>query len=496
MYFLGLDIGSSSVKVTLLDGRNNQSIAQATAPDNEMGMLAVKSGWAEQEPMDWWTHVKAGIARVIQKAEIDSQLIGGIGIAYQMHGLVIVDKHQEVLRPSIIWCDSRAVPYGQDAFLQIGEARCLAELLNAPGNFTAAKLKWVKENEPEIFAQIDKIMLPGDFIAMKFTGKVNTTVSGLSEGVFWDFRHDEISEAIKQEMGFSDLIFPEIVPTFGNQGQLSEKAAGELGLKNGIAVGYRAGDQPNNALALGALEPGEVAATGGTSGVIYGVLDQPVFDQQSRVNCFAHVNHKPDDPRIGVLLCINGTGIQYRWIKDNMAEAGMGYGDLEKIIQDVPAGSDGLLVIPFGNGAERVLGNKDIGANYLNVQFNRHSKQHFYRAALEGIAYSFKYGVEIMHQMGMNLTKLRVGNDNLFQSEVFSQTVSTLLGVNIEIVETNGALGAARGAAYGLGYYKDLKEAVGGNQILHTYQPKQEDETVLNAAYAVWKKNLSNILSK
>lgn len=493
MYFLGYDIGSSSIKAAIIDGNTNAQIAVANYPEKEMNITSLKPGWAEQEPELWWENLILATKKAVEKAGIDPKEIGGIGISYQMHGLVLVDKNQKVLRPSIIWCDSRAVEIGDQAFDAIGHQRCFHSLLNSPGNFTASKLKWVKENEPALFSQVHKLLLPGDYIAMKLTGEVNTTIPGLSEGMIWDFSNNEPSKDLFGNYGFDLGLVPDVVPTFSVQGEVNDQAAALLGLRKGIPVGYRAGDQPNNAMSLGVLESGEVAGTGGTSGVVYGVNKSPVYDQQSRVNSFAHVNYTKETPNVGVLLCINGSGIQYRWINQEVAAAGTSYFDMEKMMADVPVGSDGLRMLPFGNGAERMLGNKDIGSHIQGLQFNRHGKPHLFRAALEGIAFSFVYGVEVMTSLGLNIQSMRVGNDNLFQSHIFSDTISTLINGKIEIVETTGAIGAARAAGFTTGHFNSLKEAMSGDKVLKTYEP-QNNLDEFKQAYQFWKSDLERII--
>lgn len=493
MYYLGYDIGSSSIKAALIDAATNKKIGVAHYPDSEMDIASPQTGWAEQDPETWWENACMATQKLIRQTGVNPQEINGIGISYQMHGLVMVDKDLKVIRPSIIWCDSRAIRYGEAAFEAIGAEKCQQHLLNSPANFTAAKLKWVRENEPENYKRIYKIMLPGDFIALRLTGRATTTVSGLSEGIFWDFLKNQPADFLLDYMGFDAGLLAEVVPTFGNQGEVTAAAAQKLGVRKGIQVGYRAGDQPNNALSLGVLNPGEIAATGGTSGVVYGVQDQPVYDLKSRVNSFAHVNHESNKPRIGVLLCINGSGIQYRWVKQMMADAGLSYGDLEQCASSVPVGAEGLRMIPFGNGAERMLGNKDLGGHISNIQFNRHTKSHFYRAALEGIAFSFMYGMEVLEELGLDISKLRVGNDNLFQSTLFSDTISSLSNAPIEMVETTGAVGAARGAAYAAGAFSSLEEATRGDELIKLYEPKAASD--YREAYDDWKSVLDKCIS-
>ena len=494
MYLLGYDIGSSSIKAAIVSIDTGERIDVVQYPEVEMEITSPELGWAEQHPDTWWENLcKATHKLLASNSKIKPEEIKGIGIAYQMHGLVIVDKFKKALRPSIIWCDSRAVEIGETAFHALGEEQCLQSLLNSPGNFTASKLKWVKENEPEIYEKVDKFMLPGDFIGMKMTDRILTTVSGLSEGIMWDFTKNEPASVLLEHFGISESMIPETVVSCSNQGELTDNAARELGLVAGIPVTYRAGDQPNNAMCLNVLEPGEIAATGGTSGVVYGITDQPVYDPQSRVNAFVHVNHANDKPRIGILLCINGAGIEYSWIKKQMTENGTTYEELEKMAQGVPVNSDGLRIIPFGNGAERILGNKNIGSHFVNLNFNRHRKAHMVRASLEGIAFSFIYGIDILQGMGLDIHSIRVGNDNLFQSEVFSQTIASLLGCEIEVVDTTGAVGAAKAAGIATGYYRDLREANSGLTVVNRFGP-DKNPGAYKDAYRIWRNDLEKIL--
>ena len=494
MYLLGCDIGSSSVKASIVDASSGLTIGADFYPKEEAPIKAIKPGWAEQEPDDWWKYLKVAIKGAIAKAGIQGTDIKAIGISYQMHGLVLVDKKMAVLRPSIIWCDSRAVPYGDRAFKNIGEKQCLSHLLNSPGNFTASKLAWVKEFEPELFRSVHKFMLPGDFIAMRMTGDIVTTVSGLSEGIFWDFKNEQVSEDLMNYFGFSNDLIPEIRPTFGLQGELLGSVATELGLKKGTPVTYRAGDQPNNALSLNVLNPGEIAATGGTSGVVYGVNGKVNFDTLSRVNTFAHVNHSADQTRLGVLLCINGVGILNSWVKKNVAPEGISYPELNELAAGIPVGSEGLSILPFGNGAERMLQNKQIDCSIHGLNFNIHSKAHITRAAQEGIVFSFKYGMDIMNEMGIDIDVIRAGSANMFLSPVFRDTLSGVTGTVIELFDTNGAVGAAKGAGIGASIYQSAEEAFASLKKIDVIEPDGLKADKYCAAYSIWKERLDKLM--
>ena len=483
MYLLGYDIGSSSVKASLVNAETGKCVASAFYPKVEAEIIAVHPGWAEQRPEMWWANLKLATDAVMSESGVKKDEIAAIGISYQMHGLVCVDKNQQVLRPAIIWCDSRAVPYGEKAFQTLGEERCLAHLLNTPGNFTASKLAWVKENEPEVYAQIDKIMLPGDYIAMKLTGEICTTVSGLSEGIFWDFQQGEVARFLMDYYGFDSSLIPPVRPTFSDT---TAEAAAELGLKEGVPVTYRAGDQPNNALSLNVFNPGEIASTAGTSGVVYGVNGTVNYDPKSRVNTFAHVNHTKEQVRLGVLLCINGTGILNSWIKRTVAPEGVSYAQMNELAAQAPIGAAGISILPFGNGAERMLQNRETGCSIHGINFNIHTRSHIIRAAQEGIVFSFRYGIDIMKSMGMDVRKIHAGHANMFLSPIFRETLAGVTGATIELYDTDGSVGAAKGAGMGAGIYRDNQEAFASLDKLAVIEPKEADRVAYEDAYQRW----------
>lgn len=494
MYLLGYDIGSSSVKASLVNTETGKCVSSAFFPKTEAAIMAVRPGWAEQDPQNWWENLKLSTQAVMAESGVTPDGIAAIGISYQMHGLVCVDKEQKVLRPAIIWCDSRAVPYGRKAFETLGETQCLSHLLNSPGNFTASKLAWIKENEPAVYERIYKIMLPGDYVAMKLTGDICTTVSGLSEGMFWDFRANDVAGFLMDYYGFDRSLIADIKPTFAEQGRVNAWAAKELGLKEGIPVTYRAGDQPNNALSLNVFNPGEIASTAGTSGVVYGVNGEVNYDPKSRVNTFAHVNHTVDQTRLGVLLCINGTGILNSWIKRNVAPEGISYSDMNVLAAQAPIGSAGVSILPFGNGAERMLENKETGCSICGLNFNLHGKQHIVRAAQEGIVFSFKYGIDIMEQMGIPVQKIHAGQANMFLSPIFRETLAGVTGAVIELYDTDGSVGAAKGAGIGAGIYKDNNEAFATLEKLEVIEPDVAQHAAYDEAYARWKCNLEKAM--
>ncbi|RZK39247.1 MAG: carbohydrate kinase [Pedobacter sp.] len=491
MYLLGIDIGTSSIKVSVVEVKTQKRIATAQYPELEAVIKSIKPGWAEQSPLDWWENAQQAILKLNATNLFNPKDIAAIGIAYQMHGLVVVDKDQHILRDSIIWCDSRAVEIGEKAFDEIGHEKALNSLLNSPGNFTASKLAWIKENEPAIYQKIDKIMLPGDFIAMKLTGKITTTISALSEGIFWDFKQDKLSKDVMGYYGLEHKFIPELNELFSSHGILTNQVASSLGLSAGIPVAYKSGDQPNNALSLNVLKPGEVAATAGTSGVIYGVSDSLTYDPRSRVNTFAHVTYSAEQKNTGVLLCINGTGSMYRWAKHTFA-ATLDYNQLNVLASKSPIGSKGLKVLPFGNGAERMLKNRYTGAQFLGIDLNIHSQADIFRAVQEGIAFSFRYGLDIMREIGMRPKVIRAGRANLFLSDVFAQTFVDVTGIPLELYENDGSVGAALGAGIGAGIFKTTEEAFTLHEVITILNPKNSKD--YEPIYQEWSKKLEKQL--
>ena len=491
MFYLGLDIGSSSVKAAIVDAKSGKSILSVHEPKNEMSISSLNNDWAEQNPEMWWEYTCNAIKRVCEESKVDSKKVISIGISYQMHGLVVVDKEGKPLRDSIIWCDSRAVEIGAKAFNELGQDKCMSKLLNSPGNFTASKLKWVRDNEPEVYEKIYKYMLPGDFIAYKLTGEINTTRNGLAEGILWDYKNNTPANWLLEHYGIDKKLTPELVDNFTNQGLTNSKSSNETGLNIGVPITYRAGDQPNNALSLNVFEDGEVAASGGTSGVIYSITNNLSSKEPSRINHFAHVNYSDKNKSVGKLLCINGAGIQYRWLRNHSVEDS--YEKMNEMASKIPVGSDGISVIPFGNGAERMLNNKNIGAHLCNINLNKHTHGHLYRSSLEGIAFSFMYGMEILKKDNASINVIRAGNDNLFRSKIFANTVSTLIGHEIEIYNTTGAFGAARASGVMNNDLSSFREKITKNDHIMTFMPLK-NKSEYEDAYLRWKRDLEGVL--
>ena len=495
---LGYDVGSSAIKAALLDPESGTVVASARSPsDTEMTMEAPNPGWAEQPPSRWWRHIQNATDALHQTADRDLASVSAIGLTYQMHGLVLVDDAHEVLRPAIIWCDSRAVDIGRAAFEALGREWCLQHLLNSPGNFTASKLAWVKRNEPTVYSRIHKAMLPGDYVALKLTGDVCTTPSGLSEGTLWDVTSDALATDLLDHYGLDPTLWPTVVPTFAEQGTLSRTAADTLGLSPGIPVTYRAGDQPNNAFSLNALEPGDMAATAGTSGVVYGVDDTPRYDEQSRVNTFLHVNHKPStQPRYGTLMCVNGTGILNRWLHDNLGmEAPLSYDAMNEEAADAPVGAEGLSVLPFGNGAERRIDNGKQGDSIHGLNFNVHDRTHLLRASQEGIVFALRFGIDIMSEMGLPVETVRAAHANMFRSPVFRTAFATITGTTVELIRTDGAEGAARGAGLGADVFDTRRDAFEGLERISTVEPNSAQADAYTDAYERWWSRLDHELT-
>ena len=486
MYNLGLDIGTSFIKAALTECSSGNKVNLVSEPSSEQEIIVLKDGWAEQNPEIWWKNTCLAIKNLISLNNINPSLISGIGISYQMHGLVLLDSKGNSLRNSIIWCDDRAVDIGKQAFTELGQIKCINQLLNSPANFTASKLKWVKNNENELYNKIYKFMLPGDYIAYRLSGEMTTTKTGLSEAMLWDYKNNSVADFLLKHYEIDSSLIPEIVPTFGFQCKLNKKGSSECGLLEDIPIYYRAGDQPNNALSLNVLKPGEIATTAGTSGVVFAVTDNVKTNESERINNFLHVNIN-NSISLGKLLCINGAGIQYAKLKNELNIDS--YVEMNKLSSVVEVGSEQLTYLPFGNGSERMLNNINVGSNMLNFDINVHKKEHIIRATLEGIAFAFVYGMQILINDGVKPKVIRAGNDNLFKSKVFGDTISTLINTDIEIYETTGAIGAARAVDLRNGDFNKFGNNIIDNDFLKTFSPQSNLNDYKNA-YNLWVEKL------
>lgn len=485
-YLLGLDIGSSFIKAALVDARTRQAVATAQSPAAELPILAPQPGWAEQEPRLWWEHCIAAVRQLESLSPGGLQRVIAVGIAYQMHGLVLLDAQLQPVRPAIIWCDSRAGQIGAEAERALGTAWCLEHLLNTPGNFTAVKLAWVRRYEPELFAQARHALLPGDYIAVQLTGEPATTDCGLSEMALWHATEGRLAHEVLDALALDAALLPPRVPVAGEQGKLTPQAAAQLGLPAGIPLAYRCGDQPNNALALGALDPGEAAATAGTSGVVFAVTDNPLADPRQRVNTFLHVNHSPQQPHYGVLLCLSGAACSYRWLRATLGLAQPpSYSVLNALAEQTPPGADGLCFLPFGNGAERMFGGRSLSAALQQLDFNLHGAGHVARAVQEGVAFALAYGLQALRELGLEFRLLRAAAGNMFLSDTFTRALSAAAQVELELRRTDGATGAALGAGFGAGLYPSWNDAVGHGSRALIVAAQQEREQYA-AAYARW----------
>ena len=315
---------------------------------------------------------------------------------------------------------------------------------------------------------------------------MTTTKTGLSEGMLWDYKNNSVADFLLKYYEIDSSLIPKIVPTFGFQCKLNKKGSSECGLLEDIPIYYRAGDQPNNALSLNVLNPGEIAATAGTSGVVFAVTDNVKTNESERINNFLHVNIN-NSISLGKLLCINGAGIQYAKLKNELNINS--YDEMNKLSSVVEVGSKQLTYLPFGNGSERMLNNINVGSKMLNFDINIHKKEHVIRATLEGIAFAFVYGMQILINDGVKPKVIRAGNDNLFKSKVFGETISTLINTDIEIYETTGAFGAARAVDLRNRDFNKFENNIIENDFLRTFSPQPNLNDYKNA-YNLWVEKL------
>ncbi|WP_339655368.1 FGGY-family carbohydrate kinase, partial [uncultured Salegentibacter sp.] len=346
---------------------------------------------------------------------------------------------------------------------------------------------------PENFKKASIMMLPGDYIAAKLSETPQISTSGLSEAALWDFSKGKLATEVLDKMGLSEDFIPEIVPSFGDQATVSSAIANELGLDPDTKINYRAGDQPNNAFSLNALKPGDIATTAGTSAVMYAVSAENTFDPESRVNTFLHVNNTEKAKHNGVLLCINGSGILYQWLRKIISvgrEELIPYEKLNEEAAKVEPGSKGLRFYPFGNGVERIFSNKEVNSGIENLNYNIHQPAHLIRSACEGIVFAMNYGFEVMQSIGVEGKVVRAGKDNLFLSPVFREIFVNTTQTTLELYNTSGAEGAARGAAVGYGFYKEFDDAFTSLKCLERMEPDPKLSKQYQEIYQEWKQNI------
>jgi len=435
-YLIGIDASTTATKALLIDDRGEIVAVAAT----EYDFQTPHPLWSEQDPALWWDGAVASVRRVLAESGIDPAAVVGVGLTGQMHGLVLVDAAGQVLRPSILWNDQRTASQCDEIRARLGKS----ELVRITGNdaltgFTAPKILWVQENEPDVYARIHKILLPKDYVRYRLTGDFATDRAGAGGTLLVELATRDWSPTVVEALGLRPEWLP---PTHeGTQitGVVSAAAAEATGLRAGTPVVGGGGDQAAQATGVGAVEEGIVALTLGTSGVVFATADKPFYQPEGRLHAFPHA--LPGKWHLmGVMLSAAGS---LRWYRDTLAP-GAAYDDLLAPAAAIPAGSDGLLFLPYLTG-ERTPHPDPLARGAFVGLTVRHTQPHLTRSVLEGVAFGLRDSFELMKDAGLSaIRQVRVSGGGA-RSPLWRQILADVLGS--ELVTVNTTEGAAFGAA-------------------------------------------------
>jgi xylulokinase len=479
MKFLGIDIGTSGSRSVVID-ENGKVIASATALHEDFASPEI--GWAEQNPDDWWRACKETIAKVLQTVKADE--ISAISFSGQMHGSVFLDKADKVIRPALLWCDQRTEKQCDEITAKIGKER-LIELVCNPAitGFTLPKMLWLRENEPEKWARVATVLLPKDYIRLKLSGDKASDVADSSGTLLFDVQNRKWSGEMLSAFSIDEAILPKVYESIEVTGRVSESGASETGLKIGTPIIAGAGDNAAGAIGMGIVEVGKVSATIGTSGVIFAVSDKPRLDLQGRIHTLCHA--MPGRwHNTGVTL---SAGLSFKWFRENFGD-GNSYDELVHEAEKVPSGSEGAIWLPYLMGERTPHLDANARAAFIGITAS-HTKAHFTRAVLEGVAFSLRDSLEIFKESGVEISSIRLGGGGA-KSKLWRQIQADIYGKSVEIIEADegAAFGAAILAGVGVGAWKSVEEACEKTiRVAETIEPNADSQETLNRNYEAYK---------
>jgi xylulokinase len=466
MYWLGVDVGTGGSRALLVDA-NGRVRYSFVAPHEEMRML--KPLWAEQEPEDWWRASQLAIQGVLKQAKADGGAINGIGLSGQMHGLVLLDEKHSVIRPALIWCDQRS----QRQVDEINAAAGPETVLRATANpvltgFTLPKLLWVKDNEPEKYSRIKRVLLPKDFVRFKLTGEFITDVSDASGTALFDVLRRKWSDEMIGILHLDKSILPEALESSAIAGHISEEAARATGLRAGTPVVAGAGDQAASAIGNGIVRSGEVSCTVGTSGVVFAYLEKPAYDPLGRVHTFCHAI-----PGVWHVMGVTqGAGLSLQWYRNRFSQ-NSDYDELTADASLSPPGAHGLFWLPYLMGERTPHLDANARAAWVGLTA-KHQASDLVRSILEGVCYSLKDGLEIIRELGATPSTTRLSGGGA-KSPLWHQLFANIFNQRVTTLETQegSAFGAALLAAIGTKHYASAKEAC--KAAVHEVSAKEPD---------------------
>jgi xylulokinase len=480
---LGIDIGTGGTRAVLVDTKGN---VVASATSDHAPFRAIVDGWAEQDPADWWRAAQQAVHAVLETSGQPGSAVVCVGLTGQMHGAVLLDAAGKVLRPSLIWCDTRSVPQCDWLHRTIGRER-LIELTCNPAlpNFTLTKLLWVRDNEPEIFVRVAHLLCPKDYVRFCMSGTYAMDVQEASGTLLLDVAHRCWSKEVAEAAGVPMAWLPELFESAEICAKVSAQAAQQMGLLAGTPIVAGAGDQGAGAVGMGILKPGAVSATIGTSGVVFAATDRPVRDPGGRLHTFCHAVAG----RWHVMGVTQAAGLSLRWYRDTFSPS-TSYETLSKLAERAPAGSEGLMWAPYLVGERTPYLDPDARAAFIGLTAT-HGQGHLVRAVLEGVTYSLRDTLTLFAELGIPVHgRVRLGGGGA-RGPLWQQIQADIYGHPVEILtaEEGGAFGAALLAGVGVGTWPDVDTACDVSIHVAKYrEPQPAARAVYDKGYAVYRK--------
>jgi xylulokinase len=484
---LGIDVGTGGTRAALVDPRG-RVIGAATA--EHAPMSSRRFGWAEQSPEDWWRAACQAIRECLAKTSVSAAEVSAIGLTGQMHGLVLLDAQDRVVRPAIIWCDQRTEQECRDITQRVGAER-LIELTANPAltGFTLPKIWWVRRHEPELWARVRSLMLPKDYVRFRLTGERAIDVADASGTLMFDVVHRRWSQEMLKISQLDEALLPKVFESVEISAYVHQDGANQAGLRPGIPVVAGAGDQAAGAVGMGIVKPGAVSATIGTSGVVFAATSAPVLEPHGRIHTFCHAIPN----RWHVMGVTQGAGLSLRWFRDQFgAGADDGRDPYDRLADEAaqaPAGADGLLWAPYLMGERTPHLDPNARGALVGITA-QHTRAHVIRAILEGVAFSLRDSLTLFREIGVPIESIRLGGGGA-RSPLWQQIQADIYGMPVELIEADegGAYGAALLAGVGSGNWSSVEAACeSAVRVAKRAQPNAKTAEQMDRQYKEYRK--------
>jgi xylulokinase len=486
MYLLGIDIGTGGTRALIIDAKG---VVVASATEDHQPFVSPQIGWAEQNPSDWWRACGIAVRKALANGNLRSEQIACVGLSGQMHGAVLLDEQNRVVRPALIWCDVRTEKQSQELTAKIGAEKLINLTCNpALTNFTLTKCLWVRENEPENWNRVRSLMLPKDYVRLRLTGERATDMADASGTLLLDVAHRRWSKEMLQLVQMDESLLPALYESPDICGQVSEAGAAATGLQKGTPVVAGAGDQAAGSTGIGVNAPGAVSATIGTSGVVLAATDHPALDPGGRLHTFCHAA----PGRWLVMGVTQAAGLSLRWFRDQFGSTNGSVESYESLVAEAakaPAGCDGLLWAPYLMGERTPYLDPEARGMLVGLTAS-HTRAHLIRAILEGVAFSLQDTFTIFQEIKVPVKTIRLGGGGA-RSQLWRQIQADIYGDVVETVavEEGAAYGAAILAAVGVKVWPSVDAACQAVvRVAGKMKPSSEDSPTMQKAYSAYRR--------